>query len=74
MLWTYKTTCKKLTGKTPFILVYGVEVVVPMEYIVPTQCIAAFTIMENRKALEERLVQLMVLEEDRFLAGFHQQV
>ena len=30
--------------------------------------------MMNRGALEERLVQLAELEEERFLAGFHQQV
>ena len=74
VLWAYKTTCKKLTGKTPFILVYGIEVVMPMEYIVPSLHIAAFTGMVDRRALEERLAQLTKLEEDRFLAGFHQQV
>jgi transposase InsO family protein len=31
ILWAYRTTCKKLTMQTPFKLVYGLEVVVPME-------------------------------------------
>jgi len=74
VLWAYKTTCKKLIEQTPFILVYGMEAVMPMEYIVPSLCVAAFTGMADHGALEERLAQLTELEEDRFLAGFHQQV
>jgi hypothetical protein len=35
ILWAYKTICKKLTGHTPFKLVYGQEVVVPLEFLVP---------------------------------------
>ena len=46
----------------------------PMEYIMPSLRIVAFTGMMDRRALEERLTQLDELEEERFLAGFHQQV
>ena len=67
-------TCKKLTGQTPFRLAYGVEVVMPMEYIVPSLRIATLTGMMDCKALEERLAQLAKLEEEIFLVGFHQQV
>jgi transposase InsO family protein len=35
VLWAYRTTCKKLTGHTPFKLVYGQEAVVPLEFLVP---------------------------------------
>jgi transposase InsO family protein len=31
VLWAYRTTCKKLTMKTHFKLVYGIEAIVPME-------------------------------------------
>lgn len=74
MLWVYRATCEKLTGQTPFRLVYGVEVVRSMEYIVPGLCIAASTGMVDRRTLEEWLAQLTELGEDRFLVGFHQQV
>lgn len=56
VLWACKTTCKKLKGQTPFQLVYGVEFVMPMEYIMPSLCIASFTGMADREALKEWLV------------------
>ena len=61
-------------GQTPFRLVYGVEVVMLMEYIVSYLYIAALTGMTDHDALEERLAQLEELEEEWFLVGFHQQV
>jgi transposase InsO family protein len=36
ILWEYKSTCKKLVGHTPFILVYEHEAVVPLEFLVPS--------------------------------------
>jgi hypothetical protein len=46
----------------------------PMEFIVSSLCIAAITDLSDSSAIEERLSQLLQLEEDRFVAGFHQQV
>ena len=74
VIWAYRTTCKKLTGQMPFRLVYGIKAMILMEYIVPSLCIVEFTRMEDHEAMEERLAQLEEQEEDRFLAGFHQQV
>jgi hypothetical protein len=45
-----------------------------MEYLVPSLRIATFTGMDDTDAIQERLTQLMELEEDRFIAGFHQHV
>jgi hypothetical protein len=57
--------------QTPFKLVYGLEVVVPMEYLVPSLRIVSFIDMDDTDAFRERLAQLVELEEDRFIAGFH---
>jgi hypothetical protein len=74
VLWAYRTTCKKLTMQTPFKLVYGLEAVVTMECMVSSLIIIAFTYMDDIGVVQERLAQLVELEEDRFIVGFHQQV
>ena len=63
-----------MTGQTPFRLVYGVEAVMPMEYIMPILHIEVLTGMTDHGTLEERLAQLDEIEEEIFLAGFHEQV
>jgi hypothetical protein len=55
VLWAYRTTCKKLTMQTPFKLVYGIEFVVPMEYLVPRLRIYSFTYMDDTGDVRERL-------------------
>ena len=58
--------CKKLTGQTPFRLVYGTEALMPMEYVVASLRIAVMIGIEDRKALEERLAKMEELEEEWF--------
>ena len=59
-----------MIGHTPFRLVYGQEAVMPMEYIVPSLRISAFTEMDDPAVLNERLAKILELEEDRFIVGF----
>ena len=46
----------------------------PMEYIIPSLIIAQITGMVDTDTVQERLAQLLALEEDRFIVGFHQKV
>ena len=74
VLWAYRMNCKKLTGQTPFRLMYGQEALIPMDYIVRSLRIDVITEMMNVNAVEEILSQLLHLEEERFFTGFHQNV
>ena len=71
VLFAYRTTCKRLTGKTPFKLVYGKEAVMPMDYIVLSLRIAAAMGMDDESMLQENVEQLIQLKEDHFIVGFH---
>ena len=53
VLWAYHTTCKRLTGQTPFTLGCGKQAIMPMEYIVPSLCIVMAMSMDDAEELEE---------------------
>ena len=56
LLWEYHMTCKKLTAQTPFVLVYGQEFYMPMEYLFPSLRIVAITEMKYVGAIKEILL------------------
>jgi hypothetical protein len=47
---------------------------VPLEFLVPNLCVEAITSRTERVTVHERLSQIMEMEEDRILTGFHQEV
>ena len=55
VLWMYRTTPRRLTGKTPFSMTYGVEAVIPVETGFPTLKTSSFGPSNNDKLLEKSL-------------------
>ena len=53
---------------------YGQEVVVPLEFLVPSLRVETITNMTEQGEVQEMLSQMMEMEEDRILAIFHQEV
>jgi hypothetical protein len=51
-LWAYKTTYKVSTRTTPFSLVFGVEVVLPMEFEVPSLRITIDERLDDSQSLK----------------------
>ncbi|KAK4390343.1 hypothetical protein Sango_2097600 [Sesamum angolense] len=67
-LWAYRTTHRSATQATPYSLVYGVEVVLPLESQIPSLCI---TIQEGLTVEDNaclRLEELKALDEKRIEA------
>ena len=56
-LWAYSTLVKTTTSFTPFQLVYGLEVVLPIEYQIPSLKLAV-ELLPNISAEEERFLYL----------------
>ncbi|MCO5598130.1 hypothetical protein L7F22_052222 [Adiantum nelumboides] len=68
-LWSFRTAFKVTTGMTPFRLVYGLEAVVPMEFVVPSLRVTAEK-MTPKLSVQHRSRNLMQLEEDRLVSSY----
>ena len=62
VLWTYRATPRKSTGKTPFSMTYGAEAVIPLETRFPTLRTSSFTPSNNDELLGK---SLDLIEEQR---------
>ena len=55
VLWTYRTTPRRLTWETPFLMSYGAEAVIPLETGFPTLRTSPFNLSRNDELLERSL-------------------
>ena len=55
-------------------MVYGQEFMIPMEYIVHIQIIVVITEITDSDVVEEILFEIVHVEEECFVVGFHQNV
>ena len=55
VLWTYWTTPRRSTRKTPFSMTYGAEAVIPLETGFPTLKTSSFYPSSNNELLEKSL-------------------
>eukprot|EP00253_Pinus_taeda_P007151 PITA_07151 len=62
-LWAYRTTWRNTTGHSPYELVYGKEVVLPIEFHVKTFKMAVQLGMDLSEAQKHRMEQLNELDE-----------
>jgi len=67
-LWAYQTSTKTTTGFTPFHLVYGLEVTVPIECEIPSLKIA-IELLPDTSPKEEHLLYLKRLDETHRIAA-----
>ena len=64
-LWAYRITWKNSTGFSPYQLVYGKKVLLPIEFQIHTFKLAADLGMNLSEAQQERILQLNQLDEMR---------
>jgi hypothetical protein len=74
VLWAYRTSYKRSTGQTPFKLVYGQEVVIPLHFWENAERVASVLRYDHTLNIKQRFYQFNKLEEEIMLALQHQEV
>ena len=72
-LWGYRTSIRTSTGNTPFSLVYGMDVVQPVELEIPSLRIALESKLDEVEWTRARYEELILLDEKRLEALHHTQ-
>ncbi|RVW23033.1 hypothetical protein CK203_107722 [Vitis vinifera] len=72
-LWAYSTSFRTSTGTTPYSLVYGMEVILPVETEVSSLKVALEQQISETKWAQARFDQLNLLDEKRLRAADHVQ-
>ncbi|KAH9310224.1 hypothetical protein KI387_038135 [Taxus chinensis] len=72
ILWAYRMTYKRLNKATPFQLVFGVEVVLPIEFMLPSLRIARAGGLADEQALEEWIEKMVQLDEFQAISRWSQ--
>ncbi|XP_070036698.1 uncharacterized protein LOC142166761 [Nicotiana tabacum] len=70
----YRTMMRTSTGGTPYMLVYGTEVVIPAEVEIPSLRIIQETKLDNMEWIRIRQEKLMFINEKRMDAICHSQL
>ena len=64
-LWAYRTTWRNSTGHTPYEMVYGKQVLLPIEFQIKTFRTTVQLRLDLFEAQQQRLLQLNELDEFR---------
>ena len=67
----YRTSVRTSTGATPYQLVYGMEVVLPVEVEIPSLRVLMEAELDEAKWIQARYDQLILIEEKRLVAVHH---
>ncbi|XP_070018288.1 uncharacterized protein [Nicotiana sylvestris] len=70
----YRTTVRTSIGATPYLLVYGTEVVIPAEVEIPSLQIVAEAKIDDDEWVKTRLEKLSLIDEKRLAAVCHGQL
>ncbi|MCO5576462.1 hypothetical protein L7F22_030272 [Adiantum nelumboides] len=69
-LWAFRKTFKVATGMTPFRLVFGIEAVVQMEYVIPSLRLSIQHRMSPEESISHKQKEFLKLEEDRIQSAY----